>query len=222
MNLVTLLGIFILSSAFIIVQDSFSLTNGEIEKVGLLDDICKDNPLCNLFPQISPPPPQNTSQRESNVTSNTANQTIGDHDRFLTYSNKSLGLEIQYPIWLNKTEQNKGVEFLFPNKIAGVTLVNSTVESTLSNNSALNHLLHLNKSLDNLFILNTTKSDVFGYPTPTILFTYDNDTELYKGMQFWKIKDDHSRIFTYYAPADKVFGELLPTIDRMLKTIKVP
>ena len=150
-----------------------------------------------------------------------ANQTIIDHDRFLTYSNKSLGLEIQYPIWLNKTEQARGVEFIFPNKNAGAILATSNIEYTSSNNSAMSHLLYLNKSLDNLFILNTSRSDVLGYPTPTILFTYDNDTELYKGMQSWKIKDDHARIFTYFAPADGVFDELLPTIDRMLKTIKV-
>lgn len=219
-KLVILLGIFILYFAFISIQNSFSLTNSDIERVGLFDDLCKDNPLCNLFPQTTPP--QTTQQIESNLTSDTANQTMSDHNRFLTYSNKSLGLEIQYPIWLNKTEQDRGVEFIFPNKNAGVILETSNIESTSRNNSAMTHLLYLNKSLDNLFILNTTRSDLMGYPTPTILFTYDNDTELYKGMQFWKIKDDQARLFTYYAPADGVFDELLPTIDSMLKTIKVP
>ena len=214
-KLVILLGIFILYFAFISIQNSFSLTNSDIERVGLFDDLCKDNPLCNLFPQT-------TQQTESNLTSDTANQTMIDHDRFLTYSNKSLGLEIQYPIWLNKTEQDRGVDFIFPNKNAGAKLVNSSIESTSRNNPAMSHLLYLNKSLDNLFILNTSRSDVMGYPTPTILFTYDNDTELYKGMQFWKIKDDHIRLFTYFAPADGVFDELLPTIERMSKTIKVP
>jgi hypothetical protein len=219
-KLVILLGTFILYFAFISIQNSFSLTNNDIERVGLFDDLCKDNPRCNLFPQSTPP--QTPLQIESNLTSDTANQTMIDNDRFLTYSNKSLGLEIQYPIWLNKTEQDRGVEFVFPNKNAGANLVNSSIESTSRNNSAMSHLLYLNKSLDNLFILNTSRSDVMGYPTPTILFTYDNDTELYKGMQFWKIKDDHARQFTYFAPADKVFDEFLPTIDRMLKTIKVP
>jgi hypothetical protein len=219
-NLVILLGTFILYFAFISVQNSFSLTNNDIERVGLFDELCKDNPLCNLFPQATLP--QTSQHIENNLTGNTANQTMIDNDRFLAYSNKSLGLEIQYPIWLNKTEQGRGVEFVFPNKNAGVILENSSIESTSSNNSALNHLLHLNKSLDNLFILNTSRSDVMGYPTPTILFTYDNDTELYKAIQFWKIKDDHARLFTYYAPADRVFDEFLPAIDRMLKTIKVP
>lgn len=219
-KLVILLGIFILYFAFISIQNSFSLTNSDIERVGLFDDLCKDNPLCNLFSQTTPP--QTTQQIESNLTSDTANQTMIDNDRFLTYSNKSLGLEIQYPIWLNKTEQGRGVEFVFPNKNAGAILANSSIESTSSNNYALSHLLYLNKSLDNLFILNTSRSDVMGYPTATILFTYDNDTEFYKGMQFWNIKDDHARLFTYFAPADGVFDELLPTIDRMSKTIKVP
>ena len=213
------MGIFILSFAFISTQNSLSLTNSDIERVGLFDNFCKNNAICNLFPQTTHP--QTTQQIEKNLTSDNANQTMLDPALFLTYSNKSLGLEIQHPVWLDKIELPKGVEFVFPNKNAGAVLANSSIESGSGNNSTNRHLLYLNKSLDNLNILNTSRSDVMGYPTTRILFTYDNDTELYKGMQFWNIKDDHARQFTYFAPAEGVFDELLPTIDRMSKTIKV-
>jgi hypothetical protein len=108
---------------------------------------------------------------------------------------------------------------MFPNERAAAILATSNINS--SNNYVTTHLSFLNKSLDNFHVLNTSRTDVMGYPTATILFTYDNGTELYKGMQLWKIKDDTARLFTYFAPSKGIFDEFFPTIDRMLKTIKV-
>jgi hypothetical protein len=215
LGLFILLGMFILFFGFISFENSYSLTNMEIERISLFDDFCNINPLCNSNPQTTPPEP--IQQIESNLT----NGTIIDSSGYLTYINNSLGLEIKYPNSLNKVESNKGVEFVFPNKTAGAILAASEVKPTERGNYVMSHFLYLNKSLDNLFILNTSRSDVMGYPTATILFTYDNNTEPYKGMQFWNIKEGQARLFTYYAPADKVFDELLPTVERMLKTIKV-
>ena len=104
----------------------------------------------------------------------TDDETMDDQDRFLTYSNKTLGLEIQYPVWMNKTEQDNGVKLMFPNKGAGAILGTSNIGSTSNNDYVESHILYLNKSLDNLYILNTSRSDVLGYPTERILFTYDN------------------------------------------------
>ncbi len=158
---------------------------------------------------------------ESPHSVDTADQSTTNQDKFLTYNNKTLGLEIQYPTWMNKTEQDGGVEFMFPNKRAGVLLATSNVQSASNESYVTTHLRYLNKSLDNLYVINTSRSDVMGYPTAKILFTYNNSTELYKAMHFWKIKDDQARLFTYFAPSKGVFDDLLPTIDRMLKTIKV-
>jgi hypothetical protein len=219
LRLVILLGIFILYLGFLSTDNSYSLTSMEFERIGLFDAFCSVNPLCNTNRQTTPP--QTIQQEESNLTNGNANKGIIDSSGYLTYRNNSLGLEIQYPNSLNKVENNRGVEFVFPNKTAGAILATSEVKPTERGNYVMSHLLHLNKSLDNLFILNTSRSDAMGYPTATILFTYDNNTEPYKGMQFWNIKEGQARLFTYYAPADKVFNELLPTVDKMLKTIKV-
>ena len=165
--------------------------------------------------------PTDINLDDSLLPKETDDETTDDQDRFLTYSNKTLGLEIQYPVWMNKTEQDNGVKFMFPNKSAGAILGTSNIGSTSNNDYVESHILYLNKSLDNLYILNTSRSDVMGYPTERILFTYDNGTEPYKGMHFWNIKDDHARLFTYFAPSKGIFDELLPTIDKMLETIKV-
>jgi hypothetical protein len=165
--------------------------------------------------------PTDVHSIDSSITQDTANQSMKEQDRFLTYNNNTLGLQIQYPSWLKITDRYNGVEFMFPNKSAGATLATSKIDSTLNDSYAMTHLSYLNRSLDNLHILNASRSDIFGYPTPKILFTYDNGTELYKGLQFWKKKDDSVRLFTYFAPSKEVFDELLPTIDRMLKTVKV-
>jgi hypothetical protein len=220
LRLVILLGIFILYFGFTSIENSYSMTIMEIQRISLIDDFCNIIPLCNTNSQTTPPQP--LQQIESNLTNGTTNKTIIDSSGdYFTYNNGSLGLEIQYPVLLNKVENNRGVEFVFPNKNAGAILTTSEVKPTERSNYVMSHLLYLNKSLDNLFILNTSRSDVMGYPTATILFTYDNNTEPFKGMQFWKIKDGQARLFTYYAPADKVFDELLPIVDRMLKSIKV-
>jgi hypothetical protein len=219
LGLVILLSIFILFFGSISIENSFSLSKMEIERIGLFDNFCSIIPVCNTNPQDTPPEP--IQQIQSNLTNGNANKTMTNSTSYLTYSNRSLGLEIQYPGSLNKAEHNRGVEFVFPNNKAGAILATSAVQSTERNNYVMSHLLYLNKSLDNLYILNTSRSDVMGYPTAKILFTYDNNTEAYKGMHFWNIKEGQARLFTYYAPADKVFDELLPTVDKMLKTIKV-
>ena len=108
---------------------------------------------------------------------------------------------------------------MFPNKLASVMFATSNIDP--SDNYANAHLSYLNNTLDDFHILNASRSDVMGYPTPKIIFTYENGTELYKGMQFWKLKNDTARLFTYYAPSVGIFEEFLPTIDKMLKTIKV-
>lgn len=214
-----LISTFLLLLVFINVPNSFSISNNEVTRIGLLDDLCKNNPLCDPFSRDTQPP--TSVQSENKSVTGTLNQNATGDGTLLTYRNNTLGLEIQYPMWLNKTDNERGIEFVFPNKSAGAILAASNVEPTARNNSVMSHLLHLNKSLDNLHILNTSRSDIMGYPTPTILFTYDNNTELYKGVQFWKIEGGQAHLFTYFAPADRVFNEWLPTIDRMLKTIKI-
>lgn len=201
------------------IPNSFSVTNNDITRIGLLDDLCKNNPLCDLFPQDTQPPAPQKQENKSGIE--IPNQEATEEDTLLTYRNDSLGLEIQFPTWLNKTDKARGVEFVFPNKSAGAILTATTVEPSARNNTVMSHLSYLNKTLDNLHILNTSRSDVMGYPTPTIVFTYDNNTELYKGIQFWKLKEGQAHLFTYFAPADRIFNEWLPTIDKMLKTIKI-
>jgi hypothetical protein len=219
LRLVILLGIFILYFGFLSTDNSYSLTKAEIERISLLDDLCNINPLCKTNPQATPPEP--IQQIESNLTNGNTNMTINNSSGYLTYRNSSLGLEIEFPNSLKKAENNRGVEFVFPNNKAGAILATSEIQPTERSNYVMSHLIYLNKTLDNLYILNTSRSDVMGYPTATILFTYGNNTETYKGMHLWNIKEGQARLFTYYAPADKVFDELLPTVDRMLKTIKV-
>jgi hypothetical protein len=159
---------------------------------------------------------------DSIASYNPSNETNPDRDNFLTYKNKSLGLEIQYPASLDKTELDSGVMFTFSNKTAGVTFTTSKLDSTLTSDYARTHLLYLNKSLDNFNILDTLRSDEMGDRTPKIVFTYDNNTELYKGLQFWKIKDNRVHFFTFFASAEEEYDELLPIVNRMAETLKIP
>jgi hypothetical protein len=147
--------------------------------------------------------------------------SMNDQEELSVYSNNTLGLEIRYPIWMNKIEKPNGVELTFPDKNAGVIVAVSEVNNSPGENYVTSHLLYLNQSLDNLHVLNTSRTDLMGFPTAKIMFTYDNATQLYKGMQFWNIKENQARLFTYFAPSERVFDELLPTINRMLETLKV-
>lgn len=201
------------------IPNSFSQLENDERRAEAVDIFCDGNPFCIVFPHYSSP--QSFLLTDISLTSELANQTTVDDSGMLLYRNSKLGLEIQYPTWLNKTEQSSGVKFAFPNKSAGAILVNSNVKNSSGDDFDISHVLYLFRSLDNFFVIHNSKSYIMDYPTTEIFFTYSNDTVPYKGIQLWTIKDNEARLFTYFAPADRVFDEYLSTIETMARSIKV-
>jgi hypothetical protein len=140
---------------------------------------------------------------------------------FLTYNNKALGITIQYPPYLQKFEKDNGILLTSNNKSVGVILVNVPLNNISKNGFIKSHILSLNSTLHNFKIINASTSNLMGYPTQMILFSYSSGTHLYKGMQFWKIAINHVYIFTYYAQSTRIFENYLPIIIKMVDTLKV-
>jgi hypothetical protein len=137
------------------------------------------------------------------------------------FDNKLLGIKIQYPTSLNKVEKDRGISFISDNKSIGVILVNNPLNNMSENDFIAAHIMSLNSSLTNFNILNSSTSDLLGYPTQMILFSYDNGDQLYKGMQLWKVAEDHVYIFTYYAQSNRLFDEFLPVVIKMIDSLQV-
>lgn len=217
--LLILLGLIFSCLVLTIIPNSFSKLENDGRRAEASDIFCDGNPHCIVFPHHFSP--QSSLRTDISLTSEPANQTTVDNIGMLMYSNSKLGLEIQYPTWVNKTEQPSGVKFAFPNKSAGAILVNSNVKNSSGDDFDISHVLYLFRSLDNFFIIHNSKSYIMDYPTTEIFFTYRNGTMSYKGIQLWTIKDNEARLFTYFAPSDRVFDEYLPTIETMARSIKV-
>jgi hypothetical protein len=83
------------------------------------------------------------------------------------------------------------------------------------------HILSLNSTLKDFNILNSSISDLLGYPTQMILFSYKNGTEKYKEMEFWKIAEDHVYIFSYSAQSEQIFDKFLPVVTKMIESLEV-
>ena len=104
-----------------------------------------------------------------------------------TFDNKLLGIKIQYPNSLNKVEKDRGISFISNNKSIGVILVNMPLNNMSESDFIAAHIMSLNNSLTNFNIINSSTSDLLGYPTQMILFSYNDGAHLYKGMQLWKV-----------------------------------
>ncbi len=148
------------------------------------------------------------------------NQTLGLRN-FLTYYNKSLGITVQYPAYLQKYAKDSGILLTSNNKSVGVILVNMPLNDISKNDFIKRHILSLNSTLGNFKITNSSTSSLMGYPTQMILFSYSGGTHLYKGMQFWKIATNHVYIFTYYAQSARIFENFLPIIIKMVDSLKI-
>jgi hypothetical protein len=70
-----------------------------------------------------------------------------------------------------------------------------------------------------LLITNSSTSDLLGYLTQMILFSYNNGDQLYKGLQLWKVAEDPVHIFTYHAQSNRLFDKFLPAVIKMIDTI---
>jgi hypothetical protein len=154
------------------------------------------------------------------IADNKNNQTL-ESKNVSTYDNKVLGIKIDYPNFLNKVEKDRGVSFITTNKSIGILLVNTPLSNISESDFISAHINSLNSSFTNFNILNSLTSDLLGYPTPMILFSYNNGNQLFKAMQFWKVVGDHVYIFTYYAQSNRLFDELLPIVQNMTKSLKI-
>jgi hypothetical protein len=148
------------------------------------------------------------------------NRTLGSGN-FLTYDNKPLGIKIQYPSYLHKFEEDNGILLTSNDKSVGVILVNMPLNNISKNDFIKRHILSLNITLGNFKIKNASTSNLMGYPTQMILFSYSSGSNLYNGMQFWKIAGNHVYIFTYYAQTTRLFENFLPVIIKMVGTLKI-
>ncbi len=156
----------------------------------------------------------------SNKSLNISPNSTRDSEEYLNYTNKQLGIKIEYPSNLTKIEQEKGVFFSDTNKNLNIILASMPISYNNTNDFSVNHLLDLNKTLENLNIINSSTSEIMGKPTEMILFNYKNGTELYTGTQIWTVTGNNAYIFTFYAPNVKIFDEGLPILIKMVESFQ--
>lgn len=83
------------------------------------------------------------------------------------------------------------------------------------------HLTFLNVTLPNFRVQNYSTSSILGDSTQMLSFNYNNGTELYKGLQLWKLTENRAVIFTYFVPDLTLFDTYLPEATRMLESLEI-
>lgn len=149
---------------------------------------------------------------KQNISSNIQNKSI-------LYDNKSLGIKITYPVSFIKQERPNGILLESKGKNITAMVVNMPIGNISMNEFTQRQILSLNNTLENFYIVNSSISNLLGYPTNMIFFTYHNGTQIYQGLQFWKVVENHAHIFTYFTPSSRLFYDNLPIITNMINSL---
>ena len=157
----------------------------------------------------------NDSQGNKSQTQQ-ANKTI-----LSNYENQKLSLSLKYPANLKKIEANDGL--IFSSKDDGIAITASRIPLSNSsyNDFVVDHMISLNQTLHNFSVINSTTTNLLGYPTPMILFTYENGTQYFKGLQLWKFVDNSLFVYTYFANSYEKFDAFMPQIITMIQSIRL-
>jgi hypothetical protein len=171
-----------------------------------------------MYNSLQTPKFTNTFSIEQNLGQTKLNK---QNTNVSTFDDTSLGIKIQYPNFLNKVEKDGGVSFVSQNKSIGVSVGNIPLNNISESEFIDTRILSLNNTLKDFSILNSSISDLLGYPTQMILYSYQNGTEKYKEMEFWKLAEDHVYIFSYYAQSKQIFDKFLPIVTKMIDSLEV-
>jgi len=137
------------------------------------------------------------------------------------YNNESLGLSIVYPDYMTRIEDNQGVLFSDDDNNLGIIFSKVFLNNMSLTNFMNNYLNHLNNTLIDFKIINHSISNSLGYPTELILFTYENQTLPYTGLQFWKSSGNLLYLLTYYAQGSNNFENNIDVLTRMIESVKL-
>jgi len=160
-------------------------------------------------------------QNSTSITSTNNNST-----NFLTYSNSTYGIKIQYPPnWIKQESQNQSsndiVKFSSPAATSPASLniiggkpAPQIIPLQVYINASIYVLRH---SFDNFNLIDSNSTNLAGFPAQKIVYTAilpSSGIEL-KFMQILTIKDSKSFVITFGTlPTD--FSTYLPTIQKMI------
>jgi hypothetical protein len=173
--------------------------------------------------------PKLESVFESDAHFNTLNQyqeeitptQVPDPEKLSPYSNNELGFSTFIPSSWERQESDNGILFSSSNDSLGITVARLQMLDDSFEDFVKNHLNTLNQSLSDFEVINMTVNDLFGYPTPMILFTYSNQSQEYNVLQLWKMANNSVFVFTYYAGSQKLFDDFLPTIADIIESTRI-
>lgn len=151
------------------------------------------------------------------------NHSINDEENvtgYKSYKKKDIGIELRYPAFLNLVEKDFGIILSTNDRAMAVVIVNIPLENTSLENFSIRNIMTLNKTLSNFNIINSSTSNLLGEDTQMLLFNYTNGTHTYNAMQFWKLSEKYANIFTYFGQSNSVFNSFLPSITKIIETLR--
>lgn len=148
-------------------------------------------------------------------------KSIRPQSNTIFYNNSDIGIKMQYPSNLIKVENERGVSLSTKNNSNGVVLVRTPTQGISEEQFALRQLSSLNETLTDFNVINSSITDLLGYPTQMVYFEYKNGSDLYRAMQFWKVSSENSYIVTYFGESAKMFDGFLPIASRILGTLVI-
>jgi hypothetical protein len=141
-------------------------------------------------------------------------------ERNLTYNNPYLGITLEYPSSLNKSERDNRVSFTFNQGSSGIIIgVIPTPYDSLQNFTT-EHISNLESNLKNFKIINMSQTNIFTNPTQMLLFNYDNNSILYEGLEFITMEGTYAYIFTYFSNVD-TFDRNVPLFSDLIESIQL-
>ncbi len=139
---------------------------------------------------------------------------------FSTFSNATLGVNILYPSYWQKSERNNTVSFTSPLKTVGVVFVTMPMTNMSLEEFTTRRILNLRESLVNFNINRTRTEEFLNNSAQMLMFTYGNNNHVSKVLQAWTIKDRKAYFATYFADA-VLFDTFLPTALKTINSISI-
>jgi hypothetical protein len=167
----------------------------------------------------------NTTNAGTNVTRSFPNATVGNVN-FLTYTNDTYGLKIQYPSnWLKEESHNQTsndiVKFSAPNRAAPASLNIVGGKPAPQNIPLITYIDAsidaLRQSFSNFSLIGSNATTLGDSPAQKIVYTATlplSGVEL-KFMQIFTIKDSKSFVITF-GTLPTIFSTYLPTVQKMI------
>jgi hypothetical protein len=151
-------------------------------------------------------------------------------EQFLTYEDIATGISIQFPSnWEKSVNLDNFVTFRAPpetdTRIYPAAL-GLKIQDLSSQNVSLQEVTKVQMSdlktaNPDLKLSESTSTTLAGKPAHKVVFSAtDNNQVERKAMQLWTVIDDKAILITYKAQSDK-YSNYLPTIEKMIKSLKV-